>query len=128
MLRYYVTAEQWQPPQRDPIVDRRFWTLLQASFYESFRVAGIGLHRHSVLDYPQISTAAHQDVHPYFSYIPGLAYLLSRCIKFVEDWVRVFYATLYVKPQREGIRFMFQGRPYSFCRATLATLLGLTLH
>ena len=81
--------------------------LLQASFYESFHVAGIRLHRHSVLDYQQISAAARQDIWPYFSYISGIDFLLSRCIKYVEDWVRVFDTTLFVEPQREGIRFVF---------------------
>ena len=34
-LRWSVDEEVWFPVTRDSRVDRRFWTLLQASFYET---------------------------------------------------------------------------------------------
>jgi hypothetical protein len=36
-LRWAVQMEEWQPQPRDTIVDARFWTVLHASFYESYR-------------------------------------------------------------------------------------------
>jgi hypothetical protein len=36
-LRWAVLMEEWQPQPRDTTVDARFWIVLQASFYESYR-------------------------------------------------------------------------------------------
>jgi hypothetical protein len=36
-LRWVVLMEEWQPQSRDTSVDVRFWTVLQASFYEFYR-------------------------------------------------------------------------------------------
>ena len=35
-LRWSVGEEDWFPVTRDSRVDRRFWTLLQPSFYETY--------------------------------------------------------------------------------------------
>jgi hypothetical protein len=35
-LRWAVLMEEWQPQPRDTNVDAWFWTVLQASFYESY--------------------------------------------------------------------------------------------
>ena len=39
-LRWSVKEEDWFPVGRDNRVDRRFWTLLQASFYETCQSCG----------------------------------------------------------------------------------------
>ena len=44
-LRWSVGEEDWFPVTRDSRVDRRFWTLLQASFYETTRGGGSGSFR-----------------------------------------------------------------------------------
>jgi len=46
---------------------------------------------------------------------------------YVEDWVRVFYATLYVGEDRDYIQFMFQGYPVRLHRQNVALLLELEL-
>jgi len=63
----------------------------------------------------------------YFDHIPGLPDFLQHIHKYVEDWVRVFYTTLYVGPDREYIQFMFQGRPVKLYKGNVAILLGLEL-
>ena len=35
-LRWSVAEKDWFPVGRDSRVDMRFWTLLQASFYETY--------------------------------------------------------------------------------------------
>ena len=35
-LRWSIEEEDWFPVGRDSRVDKRFWTLLQASFYETY--------------------------------------------------------------------------------------------
>jgi hypothetical protein len=49
-LRWAVLMEEWQPQPRDTNVDVWFWTVLQASFYKSYRHRGHGLFPHKVLD------------------------------------------------------------------------------
>jgi hypothetical protein len=44
-LRWSVQEEEWFPVTRDSRVDRRFWTLLQASFYETYQRRGHGSSR-----------------------------------------------------------------------------------
>ena len=44
-LRWSVQEEDWFPVTRDSRVDRRFWTLLQASFYETYQRRGTGSSR-----------------------------------------------------------------------------------
>jgi len=115
-LRYYSTPAQWQPEQQDERVDPRFQTLDQASLYESSRAAGMGLFPHFVLSIPRMGNVIQQNLYQYFDHIPGLDQLLEHVHKYVEDWVRVFYATLYVGPKRDYIQFMFQGTPVRLYR------------
>ena len=49
-LRWSVAEEDWFPVTRDSRVDRRFWTLLQASFYETYQRRGHSISPHRVLD------------------------------------------------------------------------------
>ena len=46
---------------------------------------------------------------------------------YVEDWVIVFYATLYITDQRHFIQFMFDDREYRMHREKIAELLGFPL-
>ena len=78
---------QWQPEQRDPHVDRRFWTLVQASLYQSYRRAEMGVFKHAVLSIPRMGLVAGRSVQQYFSHIPGLEYLLEHRHVYVEEWV-----------------------------------------
>jgi hypothetical protein len=55
---------------------------------------------HAVLSLPQIGTVLGQNVYPYFQHIQGLTQLLEGRFKYCEEWVRVFYATLYVEEGR----------------------------
>ena len=72
--------------------------------------------RHAVLSIPRMSSVIRRDLQQYFSHIPGLEYLLEHRHVYVEEWVRVFYATLYIGEDREFIQFMFQGQPYRLYR------------
>ena len=49
-LRWSVAEEDWFPVTRDSRVDRRFWTLLQASFYETYQRRGHRIFPYRVLD------------------------------------------------------------------------------
>ena len=61
---------------------------------------------------------------PFFEVYPGLRALLSDRDRYVREWVRIFYATLFVK-DRQFIEFMFQGRHCTLTRQMLADFLGV---
>jgi hypothetical protein len=53
--------------------------------------------------------AAGEPILPFFDYLRGLADLVTRRSRYVPDWVRVFYVTVYVEADRLSLRFMFMG-------------------
>jgi hypothetical protein len=54
--------------------------------------------------------------------------LVTRRSRYVPDWVRVFYATVYVKANRLSIRFMFMVQQQSLTREGIVELLQVDLH
>jgi hypothetical protein len=127
-LRWAILMEEWQPQPRDTTVDAQFWTVLQASFYESYRHRGHRLFSHRVLDWESISQqAGGADIESHFAHFRGLPGLLEvGQNRYIEDWVRVFYITVWVGQERSVIWFMFGGQPYRLMRAQLAEILGWT--
>jgi hypothetical protein len=128
-LRWSVQEEDWFPMTRDSRVDRRFWMLLQASFYETYQRRGHRIFPHRVLDWVSLRTAAGgADVREHFAHFRGLPWLLSiERNRYIEDWVRVFYATAWIAPERRAVHFMFGGQVFGLSRATLAGILGFDL-
>jgi hypothetical protein len=110
-LRWSVQEEDWFLVTRDSRVDRRFWTLFQASFYETYQRRGHRIFPHRVLDWVSLRTAAGgADVREHFAHFRGLPRLLSiEQNRYIEDWVRVFYATAWIAPERRAVHFMFGG-------------------
>jgi hypothetical protein len=68
------------------------------------------LYQHRVINWDHMTLVAGGDVKAYFDDHLGLADLVSMHHKYVEDWVRVFYATVCIVDTREYIVFMFRGR------------------
>jgi hypothetical protein len=54
--------------------------------------------------------------------------LVTRRSRYVPDWVRVFYATVYVDADRVAIRFMFMGQQQRLTREGITELLQVDLH
>ena len=57
-LRWDVFLHDWFPPTKDPKVDGRFWTLLQASFYNAYQTGRHRLFPHRTLDWATLRAAA----------------------------------------------------------------------
>ena len=53
--------------------------------------------------------------------------LLSERCEYVQEWVRVFYATLFVGEDRKYTMFMFNKKQYRLNRQSLARYLGVRL-
>jgi hypothetical protein len=84
------------------------------------------LYKHRVINWDHMTLVAGGYVKAYFDHHPGLADLVSMHHKYVEDWVRVFYASVYVTDTRAYIMFMFQGRRYTLFQHHITDKLGLT--
>jgi hypothetical protein len=53
---------------------------------------------------------------------------LGRRSLYVPDWVRVFYATVYVEADRLSLCFMFMGQQHQLTREGIAEFLQVDLH
>jgi hypothetical protein len=53
---------------------------------------------------------------------------VSRRSRYVPDWVRVFYTTVYIEADRLSLRFMFMGQQQRLTRERIAELLQVDLH
>jgi hypothetical protein len=104
----YVPVESWLPAQRDPAVVDLFSNRIQESFFRAQMSAQIALRVHRLLDLPAFLLAAGADSEVHLSYLPGLLTLLSTSGRYVEEWVRVFYTTVWIDPDHHWMRFRFE--------------------
>jgi hypothetical protein len=94
----YVPVESWLPAQRDPVAGDLFSTRIQESFFRPQMSAQIALRMHRLLDLPAFLLAAGADSEAHLTYLPGLQTLLTISGRYVEEWVRVFYASVWIDP------------------------------
>jgi hypothetical protein len=122
-----VPEEQWFPCGREDC-DPRFWTILQESFYAFYVHKGSQLSQHTMLQFTALmAAAAGEAILPFFDYQRGLVDLVTRRSCYVPNWVRVFYATVYIDADRLAIKFMFMGQQ-RLTREGIAELLQVDLH
>ena len=82
-----------------------------------------------MLDWVSLRTAAGgADVREHFSHFRGLPRLLEMGQnRYMDDWVRVFYATAWIGPERRAVHFMFGGQVFGLTRVTIAGIFGVDL-
>ncbi|CAO2192892.1 unnamed protein product [Urochloa humidicola] len=124
-----VPVQKWFPDERDEFVNPRFWTILQESFHVSYMRRGVKLFDHRMLNWDALARAAGKlNVKWHFDQFPGLTALLSERAQYVEKWIRDFYATAWMSPDRSEIQFMFEGnlhRLYKYGKDGMLRVLGL---
>jgi hypothetical protein len=103
----HVPVETWLPAQRDPVAVDLFSTRIHESFRAQMS-AQIALRVHRLLDLPAFLLAAGADSEVHLSYLPGLLTLLTTSGRYVEEWVRVFYATVWIDPDHHWMKFHFE--------------------
>jgi hypothetical protein len=104
----YVPMESWLPAQMDPAAVDLFSTSIQESFFRAQMSAQIALRVHRLLDLPAFLLAAGANSEVHLSYLPGLLTLLTTSSRYVEEWVRVFYATVWIDPDHHWMRIRFE--------------------
>jgi hypothetical protein len=70
--------------------------------------AQIALRAHRLLDLPAFLLEAGADSKVHLSYLPGLLTLLTTSGRYVEEWVQVFYATVWIDLDHHWMRFRFE--------------------
>jgi hypothetical protein len=104
----HIPVETWLPAQRDPAVVDLFSTRIQESFFRAQMFAQIALQVHRLLDLPAFLLAAGADSEVHLSYMPRLLTLSTTSGRYVEGWVQVFYATVWIDPDHHWMRFRFE--------------------
>jgi hypothetical protein len=104
----HIPMETWLPAQRDPAAADLFSTRIQESFFRAQLSAQITLRAHQLLDLPAFLLAAGADSEVHLSYLPRLLTLLTTSGRYVEEWVRVFYASVWIDPNHQWMRFRFE--------------------
>jgi hypothetical protein len=116
--------ESWLPTQRDPAAADPFSTRIQESFYRAQLSAQIALQAHQLLDLPAFLLGAGADSEVHLSYLPRLLTLLTTSGRYVEDWVRVFYATVWIDPDHHWMRFCFEREDVTIHASQIRQLFG----
>jgi hypothetical protein len=120
----YVPVESWLPAQRDPAAVDLFSTRIQESFFRAQMSTQIALRVHRLLDLPAFLLAANADSEVHLSYLPGLLTLLTTSGRYVEEWVRVFYVTLWIDPDHHWMRFRFEREDVTIHASQIRQLFG----
>jgi hypothetical protein len=63
---------------------------------------------HQLLDLPAFLSAAGAESMDHLSYLPGFLSLLTSGGRYIEEWVRVFYAIVWIDLDHEWLRFRFE--------------------
>jgi hypothetical protein len=70
--------------------------------------AQIALRVHRLLDLPAFLLAVDADSEVHLSYLPRLLSLLTTSGRYVAEWVRVFYASVWIDLDHQWMRFRFE--------------------
>jgi hypothetical protein len=120
----YVPVESWLPAQRDPAVVDLFSTRIHESFFRAQMSAQVALRVHRLLDLPAFLLAAGADSEVHLTYLPSLLTLLTTSGRYVEEWVRVFYATVWIDPDHHWMRFCFERGDVTITASQIRQLFG----
>jgi hypothetical protein len=87
------------------------------------------LHRfalrvHRLLDLLAFLLAADADSEVHLTYLPGFLTLLITSGRYVEEWVRVFYATVWIDPDHHWKRFRFEREDVTITASQIRQLFG----
>nr|ACS88371.1 putative protein [Coix lacryma-jobi] len=123
-----IPYEEWFPAARHPQAAEGFYTVIQEDFYRAYVNSGVHIRPHRVCSLEALVAVAGEPIRPMLSYLPGLADLLGRGGLYIEDWVRQFYASLWISPDHRFLHFAFRGRSYRLYSSRAREYLGLTVY
>ena len=83
---------------------------------------------HRVLDLEVLGNVVGADIRQYFKYLPGLPGLLALPGTYVEEWVREFFASVWIAPDHGYIHYALAGRDYRVSAQRARETWGLTAY
>jgi hypothetical protein len=86
--------------------------------------AQIALRVHRLLDLPAFLLAAGADSEVHLLYLPGLLTLLTTSGRYVKEWVRVFYDSVWIDPDHQWMRFRFEQEDVTIHASQIRQLFG----
>jgi hypothetical protein len=86
--------------------------------------AQIALRVHRLLDLPAFLLVAGADSKAHLTYLPNLLTLLTTSGRYVEEWVRVFYASVWIDPDHHWMRFRFEREDVTITASQIRQLFG----
>ena len=81
-----------------------------------------------VLDLEVLGNVVGRDIRPYLSYLLGLEVLLALRGTYVEEWVREFYASIWIAPDYSYIHYALVGTDYRVTTHCARETWGLTAY
>jgi hypothetical protein len=82
------------------------------------------LRAHQLLDLPAFLLAVGVDSEGHLTYLPGLLSLLTASGRYIEEWVRVFYAIVWIDPDHQWMRFCFEREDVTLHASQIRQLFG----
>jgi hypothetical protein len=125
--RFY-DMDLWFPEQRQTPEKFLFWTELQHRFHLAYYHARTQIQPQRRLVMSTMAQAvpiALDEFERYFSYMPRMLDLFILPGHYIEDWVQIFYSTVFVPSDRSRIMFMFEGERQVLYRSDIAQALRL---
>jgi hypothetical protein len=87
-------------------------------------VAQIALRAHQLLDLPAFLLTAGADSEGHLTYLSGLLSLLTMSDRCIEEWVKVFYATVWIDTDHQWMRFSFERDDVTLLASQIRQLFG----
>ena len=103
---------------------------MQASFMVTIQEGGVKFYAHRWITVKGLAKSARvikEEMKGHLTYMLGLLDLLTRAHKYVLDWVKIFFTTLWIPQGRRYIEFMFRGDHHRLYREEIAEALGVDL-
>jgi hypothetical protein len=69
-------------------------------------------------------SATGAELEGHLSYLPGLLSLLTFSGRYIEEWVRVLYATVWIDPDHQWLRFRFEREDMTLHATQIRELFG----
>jgi hypothetical protein len=79
---------------------------------------------HQCLDLPALLSVGSAESEGQITYLQGLHSLLTFGGRYVEEWVRVFYATVWIDPDHQWMRFRFEREEVTLHATQIKQLFG----
>ena len=93
--------------------------------YEALVRSQAQFREHRVLNLEILGNMVGADIRQYFNYLTGLPELLALPGTYCEEWVREFYASVWVSPDHSYIHYAMAGTDYRVIAERAREVLGL---